>query len=137
MLNWVTYPGRFDSLAQISQHVERAARQAGLDERAVYALQLAVDEACSNIIEHAYGGENLGDIECACVSTGDGLQIYLHDHGRPFQPDKVRGFNPHTPLNRCKTGGAGLFLMRQMMDEVRFEFHPEEGNTCVLVKRNC
>jgi serine/threonine-protein kinase RsbW len=48
-----TFPGRFDSLTVISEFVTRAAQAAGLDTRAVCAVQLAVDEACSNIIEHA------------------------------------------------------------------------------------
>jgi len=137
MPDWVTFPARFDSLIKISQYVEGAARQAGLDDSSIYDLELALDEACTNIIEHAYGGEDKGEIECACVRAEDGFQIHLHDRGQPFDPDKVRKYNPHKPLRKCKPGGAGLFLMRQVMDEIRFEFHPEEGNTCILVKRSC
>ncbi|NJN43607.1 MAG: ATP-binding protein [Anaerolineae bacterium] len=49
-----TFPGQFKSLEKISQFVQKAASQAGLDEEALYSVELAVDEACSNIIEHAY-----------------------------------------------------------------------------------
>ena len=52
-----TFPGRFKSLAKISKFVIEAAKKAGLDDKAIYAVELAVDEAASNIIEHAYGGD--------------------------------------------------------------------------------
>ena len=76
----LTFPGRFEGLAAISEFVTRAAMDAGLDARAIYAVQLAVDEACSNIIEHAYGGEGRGNIECTCRVNDMGLTIILIEH---------------------------------------------------------
>jgi len=131
----VKFPGRFESLAAISAYVEEAARQAGFDSSSVYAVQLAVDEACANIIDHAYGGEGKGDIECACVSQGDDLQVILHDHGRPFDPTAIPLLDPKAHLETCTCGGAGLYLIQKIMDEVRFEFDPQAGNTCILTKR--
>ena len=130
-----TFPGRFDSLAAIGEFVTRAAEDAGLDARATYAVQMAVDEACTNIIEYAYGGEGQGDIECACRIDDDSLTVILHDHGRPFDPDCV----PDPDLKACledrKVGGLGLYFMRQLMDKVHFDFTPDSGNVLTLVKR--
>ena len=67
------FPGRFESLVEISEFVARAAKEAGLDSKQVYAVRLAVDEACSNIIEHGYGDEEHGEIECAYQITDDGV----------------------------------------------------------------
>ena len=50
------FPGRYDSLAQIGQFVHSAADEAGFDSFSIYAVELAVDEACTNIIELAYCG---------------------------------------------------------------------------------
>jgi serine/threonine-protein kinase RsbW len=130
----VTFPGRFESLAKISEFVVQAARAAGLDEEAVYAVDLAVDEACTNIIEHAYGGEGYGEIECTCINTGDGVKIVLHDQGSSFNPSKIPAPNTKIRLKDLKSRGAGLFLMQKMMDEVRFEFSKETGNVLTMIK---
>ena len=130
-----TFPGRFDSLADIAEFVTCAAEQVGLDARAVYAVQMAVDEACSNIIEHAYGGENRGAIDCTCRLSDDGLTVTLRDYGRTFNPKKVPDPDLHASLQDRTGGGLGLFFMRQLMDEVHFEFTPGSGNLLTMVKR--
>jgi serine/threonine-protein kinase RsbW len=131
----LTFPGRFDSLAAISEFVTIAAEAAGLNDRAVYKVQMAVDEACSNIIEHAYGGEEHGTIECTCRATGEGLTVILRDHGRAFNPDTVPAPDTHAALEDRTGGGLGLYFMHQLMDEVHFEFAPESGNILTMVKR--
>jgi len=129
-----TFPGRFDSLAAISKFVTHAAETAGLDERAVYAVQTAVDEACSNIIEHAYGGQDRGDIECTYRAGDDGLTVILRDHGRPFDPARVPEPDLHAPLKDREIGGMGVYFMRQLMDQVHFESAPDAGNVLTMVK---
>lgn len=129
------FPGRFSSLSAISDFVTQAAREAGLDEDAISAVQLAVDEACSNIIEHAYGGEDRGEIECTCYINAEGLTIVLRDQGRPFDPTRVPEPDPHPDLKNCPVGGLGLHFIRKMMDKVNFEFTPDSGNTLTMVKR--
>jgi len=131
----LTLPGRFNSLAAISEFATRAAEAAGLDPRAVYAVQMAVDEACSNIIEHAYGGEGRGAIECTCRINDDGLTVIIRNHGRPFDPTIVPQPDLHASLEDRKEGGLGLYFIRQLMDEVRFEFTPDSGNVLTIVKR--
>jgi serine/threonine-protein kinase RsbW len=129
------FPGRFDSLAAIGEFVSRAAEAAGLDARAVYSVQMAVDEACSNIIEHAYGGEGRGNIECTCHVDEDGLTVVLRDKGRFFDPTSVPAPDLHANLEDRTGGGLGLYFMRQLMDEVHFEFTPGSGNLLTMVKR--
>jgi serine/threonine-protein kinase RsbW len=128
------FPGRFESLAAISKFVKAMAQKAGLDEQAMYDVELAVDEAASNIIEHAYGGEGRGDIQCACDIQDNCLVITFEDTGKPFNPQQVPEPEIHTPLMERSSGGAGLYLMKKIMDEVRFEFK-QGGNILTLVKR--
>jgi serine/threonine-protein kinase RsbW len=130
-----TFPGRFDSLAAIGEFVSRAAEAAGLDARAVYQVQMAVDEACSNIIRHAYGGEGHGSIECTCRVEDEGLTVVLYDQGRRFDPGSVPDPDLSPRLEDRTGGGLGLYFMRQLMDEVRFEFTPDAGNRLTMVKR--
>jgi len=130
-----TFPGRFESLAAIGEFVIRAAEAAGLSARAVYAVQMAVDEACSNIIEHAYGGKKRGTIECTCCINDDELTVILRDHGRPFDPTSVPEPDLHASLEDRNGGGLGLYFMRQLMDKVHLESTPDSGNVLTMVKR--
>ena len=130
----VTFPGKFESLVQISDLIVQQAKEAGLDEAAIYAVDLAVDEAFTNIVEHAYGGEGIGDIQCTCQAAEGVLTITLRDFGRPFHPEKIPAPNGKARLKDIKSGGAGLFLIRKMMDKVCFEFNPTTGNLLTMVK---
>jgi len=129
------FAARTDRLVAICEFVTAAAVAAGLDEHAAYEVEIAVEEACTNIIKHAYGGEGCGDIECTCVIADDGLTVILVDRGRPFDPNCVPQPDLVTGLELRKLGGWGLYLMRQLMDEVCFEFSPDAGNVLRMVKR--
>ena len=130
-----TFPGRYASLESISDFVSKAASEAGLDHKSIYAVQLAVDEACCNIIDHAYGGENIGDLQCTVnVGTGE-LTVILRDQGRPFNPEKISTPKLGAPLEKVKPRGVGLYLIRNIMDKVQYESVPGSGNTLTMLKR--
>jgi serine/threonine-protein kinase RsbW len=130
----ITVPGRYENLVKLSEFVRQAAQEAGLDGFAVYSVETAVEEACSNIIDHAYGGEGNGEIECCCTVEDTGLTIQLRDNGKPFNPDLIRDPNTSAPLKQRQSHGLGLFIMRKWMDDVRFEFTRESGNVLTMVK---
>jgi serine/threonine-protein kinase RsbW len=133
--NQITVSGHFKNLAKIGDFIERAARQAGLDDQAAYAVQMAVDEACSNIIEHGYGGEGRGSIQLVCQIQKDGLQVMIRDQARPFDPSQVPQLDTEAPLSERKPRGMGLFFIRQLVDTAKFEFDPPHGNRLTLFKR--
>jgi len=129
------FPGQYDSLGDIVDFVTAAAEEAGFDAREVQAVQLAVDEACSNIIEHAYGGERRGDIECCCSIDGDALITTLTDQGAPFDLDAVPEPDLDAALEERAEGGLGVFIIRRLMDEIHHVFTPGIGNVLTLIKR--
>jgi sigma-B regulation protein RsbU (phosphoserine phosphatase) len=129
------FPANFDQLDAIREFVGRIARSASMDDRDVYAVQLAVDEACSNIIEHAYDGVTDGKIEITCVYRQNELCIYLRDWGNPFDPSIATEPDLSVDLSERRVGGLGIFLIRKMMDEVRYDSEPDRGNLLKLVKR--
>lgn len=114
------FPAKFTSLAEIGVFVVRQAEEAGFDNEGVYAVQLAVDEACTNIIEHGYAGAN-GEIVCTCEVLFDGLRITLEDQGKFFAPEPGSAPDLKRPLSRVQRRGVGMFLMFQMMDEITYE----------------
>ncbi len=128
------FPGRYASLASIGEFVRSEALLCGLDKTATYQVEMAVDEACSNIIEHAYGAEDIGQIDCTCQRLVDGLTITIKDTGKPFHPDEVDWPNLQAGIEDREAHGLGLFFMREWMDKVEFKFSPEGGNTLTLFK---
>jgi serine/threonine-protein kinase RsbW len=133
-MNTKTYPANYKQLANISHFIVSLAEKAGFSPNDIYAIQTAVDEACSNIIDHAYGGENLGDIKIIVNDHHNKFQIILVDQGDPFEPDDVPEPDITSPLEVRKERGLGIFFMRQLMDVVSFEFSKTEGNILTLIK---
>ena len=128
------FPSRFESLARIRNFVSRAAKDAGFNEKEIYAVELAVDEACANIIEHAYEGEGNGEIECTCNNLNSGLEIIIQDDGKPFDPNSIPLPDFSVDLDELKPRGAGLFIIRNLMDDVSFTFSKKKGNELRMVK---
>jgi serine/threonine-protein kinase RsbW len=128
------FAGQFSSLEVMSEFVAQAAQTAGLGVPEVYAVQLAVDEAATNIIEHGYGGEGRGEIECIFEIIPEGLRVTLRDYGRPFAPEDIPEPTLNVPLEEVKPRGLGLFFMRKFMDDVRFEFSAQAGNAVIMTK---
>ena len=128
------FQGYYTSLEKIAEFIEETACQAGLDSNSLYQIKWAVDEACTNIIEHAYGGEGLGNIHCSCLTDADKITILLQDQGKPFDPAVIIDPDLCCPLEERQIGGLGLYLIKKFMDEVQFEFKSDYGNTLKLVK---
>lgn len=114
-------------LGRIADGVSAAAEQCGLDPRAAYQVQMAVDEACSNIMLHGYGGQpGRLEIEIECMARF--LEIRIRDWGRTFDPDSIADPDIEVPLDERPIGGLGLFFMRKFTDELEFNFDAERGN---------
>lgn len=115
--------------------VAQVAQAAGLDDQTVYQLQLAVDEACANVVDHAYEGVEPGDMEISCDLDEQELTIRVRDWGAGFIPGEVPEPDVDAPLEERTLGGLGLFLIRQVMDQVCYERDPEQGNELTMTKR--
>jgi anti-sigma regulatory factor (Ser/Thr protein kinase) len=125
-----------NQLSVLAEFAARAATDAGLDDQFRQRIELAMDEACSNIIEHAYCGAAGKILAMAEIQPMRQLTLRLVDSGNPFQPLDVPKYDPERVLEHDRIGGLGLFLMRKVMDEVSFEFGvPGVGNRLTMIKR--
>ena len=127
-------PGHVTDLPVVLAFVEAACKGAGVRSDLWFDLQLAVEEACTNVIEHAYGGKG-GDLVISFAARERDVVLTVRDHGRPFAPEEVIAPDTNLPLTERRIGGLGLYLMYQLMDEVRFDF-AEGSNTLAMVKRD-
>ena len=132
----ITLDADFDNLDEIRDFVGEAASQVGFSDKEIYSIQLAADEASSNIIEHAYAGVQGGKIEIECIIFDGGLKIVMQDQGKSFNPSSIPEPNVKADLSERKIGGLGMYLMRKLMDEVIYESSNDgTGNTLTMIKR--
>ena len=124
----------YSHLSRIRRFVGEVGEELGIPERELYELELAVDEACANIIEHGYNGTG-GKIEIQIQAMNGGVQVLIRDWGKPFDPESIPEPDVSAPLEERPVGGVGLYLMRKIMSQVHFAFDPQEGNTLTMTKR--
>lgn len=131
----VQFAAKFEYLDEIREFVGAIARDGGFSDKDVYNIQLATDEAASNIIEHAYENITDGMLELSCGMRDDLMTIVLIDHGESFDPSEIPLPDLKADLSDRKIGGLGIFLMRKLMDEVHYEVKPNKGNILTMIKR--
>ncbi|OGO03139.1 MAG: hypothetical protein A2Y91_01705 [Chloroflexi bacterium RBG_13_54_8] len=123
-----------ENLSILSEFIARVMREIGADERSLFEVQLAVDEACTNIIQHAYSGEG-GTISIGCQLADDSLVVTIRDQGKPFDPNSIPPPDLGAGAGERKVGGLGMFLMTKMMDEVSYGFDAQRGNELTMCKK--
>lgn len=129
-----TIDASLGALAAISDFVVEQARAAGMDEHAVWEVQLAVDEAATNVVQHSYAN-TAGPVTITTRCTDGEFEVMLRDQGAPFDPNNVPEPDLVSPLEERRTGGLGLYLMRKLMDRTEFRFNDGE-NVLVMAKRH-
>jgi serine/threonine-protein kinase RsbW len=123
------------NLAVVREFVTRMVQRSAVDRKVVNKIILAVDEAVSNIIEHAYEEGRSGTIEVQVKSDAQIIEITIRDSGKHFDPDRVepvRDIGDHVKSGRRH--GLGIFIMRQIMDEVQYTYKEGVENELRLVK---
>lgn len=128
-------PSTTQNLALIREFVTRVAEQAGLNETEVGQLELAVDEACANVIEHAYGDDKTKQVMVRAIFDEDALRIHVIDTGKGFDPTQVQEQELKDLIAKRKTGGLGMRLIKTLMDEVHYDIEPGKRNELRMVKK--
>ena len=128
-------PSSTENLALIREFVSSAAKQAGFDDKEVGRLELAVDEACANVIEHAYGHDANKEVIVRAKLDENEFAIDIEDTGKGFDPASVNQEELEKLIENRKTGGLGMRLMKTLMDEVRYEIEPGKKNALHMSKR--
>ena len=126
-----TFPAYMRTIELVCRFVGKASDEAGFDERTRYGCQLAVGEACENIIKHGYGGEGRGNILVTTESSAGEISVELRDTAPPFNP---AGKPPDLDLDpeNPQVGGVGLVIIHRVMDEI---YYSRDGDTNCLTLR--
>ena len=134
----ITLSAELESLAKFRDFIKQTALQAiqqgqPINESTVYDLQLAVDEAATNIIQHGYAGIDPGSIILEIFIKQGQVIMTLTDFGYQFEPANAPVPDIQAGLEDRPMGGFGLFFIYQSMDEVSYEADPC-GNRLILMK---
>lgn len=138
LVNVFTGTANRDGLAQCMALSESICEQLNLGAEDAYAIRLAVEEACTNIVDHGYAGTDPGPIQLTfkLKRAGDARQliIELQDTAMPFHPEDASAPDLLSDAEDRPVGGLGWFFIQNTMDEVRYR--SEGGENCLtLVKR--
>ncbi len=127
-------PSSTENLALIREFVTSVGRQATLTEMEIGQLELAVDEACANVIEHAYGHDITKDVSVRATFDDEKLKISVIDEGRGFDPAEVNQKSLDQLVHERRSGGLGIRLIKTLMDEVSYEIEPGQKNELHMTK---
>lgn len=139
------FPAEMQSLYEILAFAREEAEKAGFNATLISKIELAVEEALVNIINHGYSKNSANstanvsppngsiDVECSSLVTG-GIKITIRDQGVPYNPLNYKNtVNPQAPLEERSLGGYGIFFIRNLMDEVDYA-REDSSNVLTLVK---
>jgi serine/threonine-protein kinase RsbW len=127
-------PSSTENLSMIRDFVGSIGERAGFTKGELVKLELAVDEACANVIEHAYGSDTTREVTVKATIDPDVVQIRIVDTGRGFDPTAVKEADLDSLIRQGKSGGLGMRLMRSLMDEVHYEIGPGQKNELTMTK---
>lgn len=128
-------PSSTENLALIREFVTTVGKQATMSDEDISKLELAVDEACANVIEHAYGHDITKEVDVRAVFDEDEVRISVIDSGRGFDPAKVDQETVEQLVAERKSGGLGFRLIKSLMDEVSYEIVPGQKNELHMTKK--
>lgn len=122
-----------DNLSEVRNFVEMNGEKIGLNATTIAHISLAVDEACTNIIKHAYSNSLDKKIKVKIETSNHKFTVIIRDTGKHFDPNKVPEPNILQSQKMKKGGGLGMFLMKKLMDEVKYNSQ-SNGNELILIK---
>ena len=129
----MTRAAELESLSVFRQFISDCCTSSNVPKEAVFDLKLAVDEACTNIIEHGYKGMDPGSIILSFRIEPDRILVSITDFGHVFEPADAPKPDVEAALENRPLGGMGLFLIYQTMDNIDYQAS-EDGNTLTFTK---
>jgi serine/threonine-protein kinase RsbW len=130
-------PNETSHLASIREAVREVVAEAGFPEEELNRLTLAVDEAVTNVMEYAYEDDLEGELFVEiCIEASDSVfTASIRDRGKVFDPTQLPSPDLKAHLMHGRKHGLGVFLMRQIMDEISYSTDPEGVNELRLVRQ--
>lgn len=125
---------RTERLIAVRDFVSAAAREFGFADEEISKIALAVDEACTNVIKHAYEFDSGKEITVTVKRGNGAFEVAISDTGKQFNPSNLQPPDMKEYLTHFRRGGLGVYLMKTLMDKVEYNFEPGKPNEVRLIK---
>ncbi len=123
-----------DNLSRIRDFIHKTGMECKLKKEAIGEIILAVDEACTNVIKHAYHFSPEGEIEINVKCKNNKFSVSITDKGEKFNIKDIKDPDLEEYHKEKRVGGLGIFLMKKLMDEVKYSHLTGNRNRVTLVK---
>jgi serine/threonine-protein kinase RsbW len=122
------------NLSKARDFISHKAREAGADESDLTKIEISCDEWCANIIEHSLGDGETKEFSVECINeTGKFIVVYEHQ-GERFNPIEQEEVDISSHFSQSKERGLGIYIMKEMMDEIHYDYLDDSVNRLTLVK---
>ncbi len=128
----IKVPALSEYLEAIRKFVSSLPAIKNLTKEEQYNLLLAVEEACENVVTHAYPDKEYGEIKIELKSDNEKITIIVVDKGKGFVPTEKVDIDNAIEL---KVRGLGIYIIEKLMDEVSFNINEKEGGTKIKMSK--
>lgn len=125
---------KIDNLPLISDFINDTLTDFQADTATINKVQLAVDEASTNVINYAYSG-SVGPLIISLELAEKEIIITIRDKGKQFDPTGVPPPELSSDLDQRQIGGLGIYFIKKLMDGFSYSYEPQEGNKLTLRKK--
>lgn len=126
----ITIPSHPKYLSVVRAATVRIGELYGIENGIIEGIRLAVDEACSNVIKHAYKGENNKKIVIKFANTKKTFEVIIEDNGVTVPIETIKG----RCLEDIRPGGLGVHFIKRTFDVFEFDNKKKNGNRLRLIK---
>ena len=133
--NKLVVKSRTANLVTIRKFINSKASSFGFTETEIEDIVISVDEACTNIIEHSYNSKPNYDLEISITLLKNKFIIKIIDYGESFEPDTIKDMDLELYHKQRRVGGLGVYLMKTLMDEVKYKSVKNKYNQVMLTKK--
>ena len=130
----LTIPNELDYLPVVLDYVRTLAKLAGFESREYTEMEIATEEAVTNVIKHAFAPGEKGSFDIRCEIQATSMMVAVCDQGIPFDPSKVAEYNPGENLDDMSAAGLGGYLMKNLVDQVEYINLGSAGKETRLIK---
>ena len=131
--NYLLVSAELKNLPKIRRFIQESAGSQKIDSDTTYDIVLAVEEITSNIIVHGYNGAR-GNIEIETKKEDGSIIVQVTDQAKPIDPTRLPPPDTNLPLEERPVGGMGVFLTKNLMDEVTYQQSTSGENQLTLKK---
>ena len=130
----LTLPNDIETIPRLNEFIDTAAEETDLDPSLTMSLNLALEEAVVNVMNYAYPPGQAGTVDIEMVVSDTSLVFVISDAGRPFDPTQAAEADTTLSADERPIGGLGIYLVRHLMDDIRYE-RLDDRNVLILTKR--